>query len=121
MVILEQLSKKIPPTICLLAGNQVTIYHSVLGHSSWGDRRIWIWGKNWIGANEKLPVCYKNKEEVIKRTASLPWILGDKDGLIELHRKGILTPEYYEEIKIFWEQVSDIPLVVLKKIAYGIN
>jgi len=68
-----------------------------------------------------LPVCYKNKEEVIKRTASLPWILGDKDGLIELHRKGILTPEYYEEIKIFWEQVSDIPLVVLKKIAYGIN
>lgn len=121
LVILEQLSKKIPPTICLLAGNQVTIYHSVLGHSSWGDRRIWIWGKNWIGANEKLPVCYKNKEEVIKRTASLPWILGDKDGLIELHRKGILTPEYYEEIKIFWEQVSDIPLVVLKKIAYGIN
>ena len=121
LVIFEQLSKKSSPNICLLAGSQVSIYHSVLGHSSWGDKRIWIWGQNWIEANKALPVCYKDKEEVIKRTASLPWILGDKDGLIELHRKGILTPEYYEEIKIFWEQVSDIPLVALKKIAYGIN
>lgn len=121
LVILEQLSKKSPPNICLLAGDQVTIYHSVLGQSSWGDKRIWIWGQNWIEANEALPACYDDKKDVIKRTASLPWILGDKGGLIELHRKGILTPEYYEEIKIFWEQVSNIPLVVLKNIAYGTN
>ena len=119
LVIFEQLSKKEIPDICLLAGNKVTIYHSTLGHSGWGDRRILIWGENWIEANKKLSECYKNKEEVIKRTASLPWILGDKKGLIELHRKGILTPEYYEEIKSFWEQVSEIPVAELKKIAYG--
>lgn len=119
LVILEQLSKKTSPNICLLAGEKVTIYHSVLGSQSWGDIRIEVWGKEWIQANHALPNCYDNRAEIIKRTASFPWILGDIQALIDLQKKGILTPEYFEEIKMYWEQVSDIPLEVLKRIAYG--
>lgn len=39
--------------------------------------------------------------------------------MLNLHDRGILTPEYYEEIKEFWERVSDIPLEILRQIAYG--
>lgn len=119
LLIFEQLSKKEKPIICLLAGDDVTIYHSVLGHSSWGDIRIEIWGERWIKSNLALPQCYTRRKEIIKRTASLPWILGDLRALIDLHNKGILSIEYYESIKDIWEQVSDIPLLLLKKIAYG--
>lgn len=119
LMIFEQLSKKEIPDICLLAGDKVTIYHSALGHSGWGDNRIEIWGEPWIKTNESLPKCYTRRNEVIKRTASLPWILGDVRGLIDLHNKGILTREYYEYIKDIWEQVSDIPLSLVKKIACG--
>lgn len=118
-VIFEQLAKKKEPNICLLAGVDVTIYHSIKGSSAWGDKRIDIWGKQWIGANKELPDCYDNKEDVIKHTASFPWLLGSKESLVELHQKGILTPEYYQEIKDWWEKVSPIPLKTLKQIAYG--
>lgn len=46
LFIFEQLSKIHIPDICLLAGSKVTIYHSVLGHSDWGDNRINTWGKS---------------------------------------------------------------------------
>ncbi len=118
-VIFEQLSKKKRPDIVLLAGEDVVIYHSRKCGSGWSDRRIDVWGKQWIDANEELPDCYDNKEDVIKRTASFPWLLGSVEPLIELHEKGILTPEYYEEIKDWWERVSVIELETLKKIAYG--
>ena len=121
LFVFEQLSKIEKPDICLLAGNNVAIHHSTLGHSSWGDRRLEVWGKCWIGANQELPECYDGREEIIKRTASFPWILGDIQGLIDLQRKGVLTPEYFKKIKGYWEQVSDIPLDVLQKIAYGEN
>lgn len=120
LIIFEQLAKKTRPDICLLAGKNVTIYHSPKGHSSWGDKRIDIWGKQWLGANKALPDCYTDKEEVIKRTASFPWILGDLNIFVDLHDRGILTPEYFEEIKGYWGEVSDISLDLLRKIACGI-
>lgn len=66
-----------------------------------------------------LPKCYDEREKIIKKTASLPWILGDINILLDLQRKGILNPECYENIKMYWEQLSDISLEVLKNIAYG--
>lgn len=119
LIIFEQLAKKESPNICLLAGSNVVIFHSNKAHSGWHERRINIWGKFWIQANEALPDCYTNKADVIKRTASFPWLLGDFNALVDLHNKGILTPEYYEEIKGFWERVSDISLEKLRQIAYG--
>lgn len=119
IIIFEQLSKKVNPNICLLAGKNVTIYHSPKAKSGWHEQRINIWGKNWIQANEALPDCYTDKSDIIKRTASFPWILGDLNALLDLHSKGILTPEYYEEIKGFWERVSNIPLETLYQIACG--
>ena len=71
--------------------------------------------------SESLPDCYTDREDVIKRTASFPWILGDLNALKDLHERGVLTPEYFEEIKVFWEKVSNIPLEVLRQIAYGEN
>lgn len=119
IVIFDQLFNKANPDICLLAGENVTIWHSRKGHSSWGDYRIQVWGEQWIQANEALPVCYTNREDIIKRTASFPWLLGSVEPLMELQHKGILTPEYFDDIKGWWERVSDIPLYTLRKIAYG--
>ncbi len=119
LIIFEQLAKKTNPNICLLAGKNVTIFHSHKTQSGWHKQRIKIWGKQWIQANEALPDCYTDKDDIIKRTASFPWILGDLNALIDLHNNGVLTPESFEEIKGFWERVSDIPLETLRQIAYG--
>lgn len=119
LIIFEQLAQKERPDICLLAGRNVTIMHAQNAQSGWHETRIQTWGKQWIQANEALPACYTNTEEVIKRTASFPWILGDIRNLMDLHKRGILTPEYYEEIKEFWERVSDIPLETLRQVACG--
>ena len=64
-------------------------------------------------------MLFRSKDEVIKKTASMSWLLGNREWLVCLHEKGILTPEYFEEIKGFWERVSDIPLEDLRRIAYG--
>lgn len=119
LIIFEQLAKKKKPDICLLSGKNVAIFHSPKGRSRWHEGRLKIWGTSWIQANEALPGCYTHKDEVIKWTASKHWILGDVDTLVDLHGKGILTPEYFEEIRKFWERVSDIPLETLRQIAYG--
>ncbi len=119
LIIFEQLAKKEKPDICLLAGRSVVPFGSEKISSGWNESRIHTWGKLWLEANQSLPDCYTNREDVIKRTTSFPWILGSLEVLAELHEKGILTPEYFEEIKGFWEQVSDIPLPILRKIAYG--
>ncbi len=121
LLIFERLSQKEEPNICLLAGDRVTIFHSRKAQSRWHEQRINIWGKQWLEANESLPDCYTDREDVIKRTASFPWILGDLNALKDLHERGVLTPEYFEEIKVFWEKVSNIPLEVLRQIAYGEN
>lgn len=119
MLIFDRLSQKKQPDICLLAGEDVVIWHSNRCGSMWSDQRIQVWGEHWIKVNEALPDCYDDRDDVIKRTASFPWLLGSKAPLVELHQKGILTPEYYQEIKDWWERVSPIPLETLKQIAYG--
>lgn len=119
LIIFEQLAKKAKPEICLLSDINEIIFNSHKTQSGWHEKRIQTWGKVWIEVNEMLPDCYTEKDDVIKRTASLPWLLGDINALVELHNRGILTPEYYEEIKVFWERVSDIPLELLRLIAYG--
>lgn len=119
LIIFDQLSKKNTPNICLIAGTKVAIFHSTLGQSGWGDKRIQTWGEKWILANKNLPDCYTDKEEIIKRTASFPWILGDINVLINLHEKGILNSQYCEKIKKIWPQLSDIPLETVKRIANG--
>lgn len=119
LLIFDGLAKKASPNICLIAGKNMTIFHSRKGASGWSDNRLEIWTKHWVRANEALPACYINRKDVIRRTTSFPWILGDLNILIDLHDRGILTPEYYEEIKGFWERASDIPLETLRQISYG--
>lgn len=119
LIIFDQISKKRTLDLCLLAGANVLLYHSTLGKSGWGNNRIQTWGEKWILANDNLPDCYTEKGDVIKRTASFPWILGDINILIDLHNIGVLTPQYYEKIKEIWPRLSDIPLEKLKQIANG--
>lgn len=119
LTIFEQLSRKQKPDICLLSGKNMGIVHSRKGGSTWSDKRLEIWAKHWVQANEALPDCYTDRGDIIKRTASFPWILGDVNHLVKLHDEEILTPEYFEEIKEYWKKVSDIPVQVLRKIAYG--
>lgn len=119
LMIFDKLGGKKHVEICLLAGAKISIFHSCIGQSGWGDKRIEIWGKRWIIANKSLPQCYTDKDDIIKRTASFPWILGDINSLISLNKRGILTPDCYEKLKDTWKQISDIPVEILRKIAYG--
>ncbi len=120
LVIFIQLAKKQNPRVCMTARKNAKIYNSPKGQGmSWRDSMIETFGRRWIQANETLPDCYTHKEDVIKRTASMPWLLGDRKWLVCLHEKGILTAEYFEEIKGYWNRVSDIPVEELRKIAHG--
>lgn len=118
-VTFEQIAKIEQPRVCLLAGDNVSIYHSRKTQSGWRVRTLDIWGPCWIRANECLPDCYTDRDLVIKATASFPWLLGDAGLLVGLQQDGILTPEKYEEIKGYWERVSTVPLEVVRMIAYG--
>ena len=102
----------------LLRDEEIVIGNSELGQSGWTKNAFTIWQERWIKANRDLPECYNPyKAKVIKETASLPWLLGSVDLLMELRALGILTPDKYEEIKVDWELVSDIPLESVYKIA----
>lgn len=107
--------------ICVLCDSETQIYNSPLGKSTWEKNVFEIWKDDWIQANDNLPSCYDEyKDDVIKYTASLPWILGGIPRLMELHQKGILTEESYDTVIENWERVSDIPRETVKEIAYGI-
>lgn len=88
--------------------------------SVWHDQIFTIWKDDWIRVNELLPACYDPyKKIVIKCGATLPWLLGGIDRLIELHDEGILVPERLGEIEQNWEMVSDVPFSKVVEIANG--
>ena len=119
LVLFEQLAKIENPIICLLAGQNVTIMNSYRYRENQRLQSLETWVNRWIQTNESLPDCYKNKDFVIKKGASFPWLMGNVNLLVEWHKKGVLNPKYYEEIKGKWERVSDIPLEILRRVAYG--
>ena len=118
LIIFEELAKKKSPNICILAGIENIVCNSSRWEFTWNKWRIDTWGKRWLQANEALPECYTNKEDVVKRMTAFPWILS-VNILVDLHNQGVLTPQYYEEIKEFWERASNIPLEIVRQIAYG--
>lgn len=116
---LTKLDKK---KIMVLCGN-TRIFNSGLGESSWPNTdKVFKAAKDyWIEANENLPDCYNEyKNDVIKRFAMLPFILGGRARLMELHQRGVLTPESYESVSVNWNKVSDVPIETLYEIAYGL-
>ena len=115
---LEKLDKKRIIVLC----DNIWVYNSDLGESSWlNSDKVWKVAKDyWIEANENLPDCYNEyKNTVIKQFTMLPWILGGRTRLMELHQKGILTPESYESVLVNWNKVSDIPIMTVYEIAHG--
>lgn len=96
------------------------IYNSSLGKSGWDKLTFMIWKNYWVPANEELPPCYDAyKEKVIKDATMLPWIIGSTSRLVYLHEQGVLTPDTFEDIIEDWEKVSDVPVGVVRKIAWG--
>lgn len=108
-------------SIKVLPVNTEQWLNSSLGKSGWEKRVFTVWKDYWLQANDNLPAYYDEyKAEVIKETASLPWIFGGVTQLMKLHTKGILVPEKLEEVEKNWERVSDIPIEKVRKIAQGI-
>ncbi len=104
--------------ICVLTGDHINTYNSPKAVSSWIHKAFKTWKDDWIKVNELLPECYEPyKAKVIKETATKPWLLGDIDRLMELHEKGILTPEKLPQIEPDWERVSNVPFEVVRDIA----
>ncbi len=80
-----------------------------------------VWKDRWVEVNEALPDLYNPyKDYVIKKTAELPWMLGSRDKLLELHRDGVLTEENLPIFFEKWEELSNIPKTVLIDIAKGV-
>lgn len=97
------------------------IYSSNLAKSGWTKNIFKVWKEDWIFANDFLPECYNSfKDSTIRNAAGLPWILGTKKRLMELHAAGILVPEVLDEVEPNWERISNIPFETVKCIAYGI-
>lgn len=69
-----------------------------------------VWGYNWYHTNMNLPERYnKYKEYVIKSTASLPWLVGDRMRLVLLYHDGYLNDSKLNCVKDIWRYISDIP------------
>lgn len=120
MLLYTKLAELDKCTIRVLCNNS-HICSSLLAQSGWTKNIFKVWKEDWIFANEFLPECYNSfKDSTIRNAAGLPWVLGTKERLIELHDAGILVPEVLGEVKPNWERISNIPFETVKDIAYGI-
>lgn len=96
------------------------IIMSPLGESTWTHEAFVVWEDSWIVVNDMLPSIYAPyKDYIIKKVAELPWILAERNRLIELYEKGALKPEMLPHILENWERISDIPKEVVIAIANG--
>lgn len=119
-MLFDRLAELEDVNISVLSDAETQIYNSPLGKSGWENGIFDIWKDDFVQENDNLPSCYDEfKDHVIKYTASLPWILGGIPRLMELHQKGILTEERYDDIIKNWERVSDIPKETVREIASG--
>lgn len=99
------------PHIKVIKERGMMLLNSKSSQSGWMDQILYIWGTAWVNANDILPDCYnKYKDKVIKVTASLPWLLGNKDRLTELYRQGLISREKFEEVRNIWSRVSFVPI-----------
>lgn len=99
---------------------KIRFLESPISKSMWLSDPFRIWKDCWIAANEALPACYNSqKAYVIKITASLPHLLGSIERLLEFHEAKILNSKTIVSVENQWEKVSDIPVYVLRDIAYG--
>lgn len=106
--------------ICVLYGDHIMIHNSAKVVSQWENKVFQVWKDDWIKVNELLPECYAPyKDDVIKITASLPWLIGDVERLQEFHDKGLLTPETMPQVEPNWDRVSYVPLEIVREIAAG--
>lgn len=106
--------------IRLLRGKKIKIINSPLGQSGWQKHTFQLWKDFWIKVNDELPDCYNEyKADTIKKTVSLPWILGSTNRLMELNKAGLLTVENVEMVLQDWNRISDIPADTVRAIALG--
>lgn len=106
------------PKLHVLDGNKV-IFSTIDGKKmTWKEDIFKIWIECWIKVNEELPSIYNPyKDIVIKKSASLPWILGSREHLIELYASGVLTKDSLNLFTVEqWERVSIVPYKVLSGI-----
>lgn len=94
------------------------IHNSELSMSTWVSEAFTVWKDSWIDVNDALPDIYDPyKDYIIKKVAGLPWILAERNRLIQLHEMGVLTPEMLPQALDRWERISDIPKEVVMAIA----
>ncbi len=115
----EGLARLDKPRIARLEMNK-RIHQSELAVSTWENDVFEVWKNSWIKVNDMLPEIYDPyKDYVIKKVVSLPYILAERNRLMDLHNKGILTPETLPQALNNWERISDIPKEVVIAIANG--
>ncbi len=97
------------------------IHQSDKGISTWESEIIFdVWNRAWVETNDMLPEIYAPyKDYVLKKVAGLPYIVAERNRLIQLHEKGILIPENLPKALYNWERISDIPKEVVIAIANG--
>lgn len=96
------------------------IHNSNIAESTWISEVFIVWKDCWVAVNDALPSIYDPyKDYIIKKVAGLPWIIADRERLMELHERGVLTPEELPHALDEWERISDIPKEVVMDIANG--
>ncbi len=120
VLLFNKLAEKESVAIKLFRDIDLGVYNSLLGGSTWKKNTFKIWKDYWISVNLGLPSCYNEyKLSVIKEAASLPWIMGSIEELIQLQKIGALTKDNFDQVAVNWNMVSDIPLSTVMDIAYG--
>ena len=109
VIFYTRLSELKNPRVAVIHANPYERMYVAGVESTWIDRTMDIFGKQWPEAILALPNCYeKHKLDVIKKETMVPELFGSIDNLMFLYEKGILSKDSFDEIKGMWEFLSDI-------------
>jgi len=82
----------------------------------WRKNAFKLYCEEWGRLFDLLPVCYTNKEKVLRQSA-YDAIIGDESAFIKLRIDGIFSLREYVKYKKIWEKISYVKKGVLFSIA----
>lgn len=106
--------------IILNAESGVHNFNALMDETGREEVLFKVWGYNWYHTNMLLPNVYNEfKAYVIKSTASLPWLIGNRMRLIELYHNGNLDEDKTKIVRDIWTYISDVSWKELECIISG--
>lgn len=87
------------------------------GKSYWNDLVFEVWARSYCDTILKLPDCYTDKEEVIRRSDNIVYGRFERQSMLRYRCSGLLTETVALKYKKYWKMVSTLTFDEIRKIA----